>query len=62
MTPITKRKDTPHPIAFRLPDIARDQLDELMSKWGENQSQAIIRCIERFGCWKRIRCPRLPLV
>jgi len=47
MTPFTKRTDSPHPIAFRLPEVARQQLDELMSRWGENQSQAIIRCIER---------------
>jgi len=47
MTPFTKRTDTPHPIAFRLPEVARQQLDELMTRWGENQSQAIIRCIER---------------
>ena len=47
MVPFTKRTDTPHPIAFRLPEVARQQLDELLSRWGENQSQAIIRCIER---------------
>jgi hypothetical protein len=41
------RKESPHPIAFRLPEVARQQLDDLMARWGENQSQAIIRCIER---------------
>lgn len=47
MTPFSKRTDTPHPIAFRLPEVSRQQLDLLMSRWGENQSQVIIRCIER---------------
>lgn len=47
MSPFSKRKDSPNPIAFRLPDVSRQQLDDLMAKWGENQSQAIIRCIER---------------
>lgn len=53
MTPFTKRTDTPHPIAFRLPEVARQQLDELMSRWGENQSQAIIRCIERVWLFEK---------
>ncbi len=47
MTPFSKRTNTPHPIAFRLPGVSRQQLDELLNWWGENQSQAIIRCIER---------------
>ncbi|MBM3137483.1 MAG: hypothetical protein FJZ98_04780 [Chloroflexi bacterium] len=53
MTPFIKRPDTPHPIAFRLPEIARQQLDELMNRWGENQSQAIIRCIERVWLFEK---------
>lgn len=57
MAPTSKRTTTPHPIAFRLPEIARQQLDELMSRWGENQSQVIIRCIERVWMSEKSHVP-----
>ncbi|MBE0411151.1 MAG: hypothetical protein IBX69_15625 [Anaerolineales bacterium] len=47
MTPFSHRKESPSPITVRLPKVARRQLDELAELWGENQSQAIIRCLER---------------
>ncbi|MFU8773555.1 MAG: hypothetical protein ACNA8H_14205 [Anaerolineales bacterium] len=47
MTPYSTRKESPSPITVRLPKVARRQLDDLAQLWGENQSQAIIRCLER---------------
>jgi hypothetical protein len=47
MTPFSTRKESPSPITVRLPKVARRQLDDLAQLWGENQSQAIIRCLER---------------
>lgn len=35
------------PISFRPSDETRQQLDALMAAWGENQTQAVVRCIER---------------
>lgn len=47
MTPLSTRKESPAPFTVRLPKVARRQLDDLAQLWGENQSQAIIRCLER---------------
>jgi hypothetical protein len=44
---VRKREEQAIPVAFRTSRVSREQLDELMKHWGENQSQAIIRCIER---------------
>lgn len=35
------------PLPFRAPKITREQLNYLKGIWGENRSQAIIRCIDR---------------
>lgn len=45
---------TPNPpIPFRASNVTLNQLEELKSKWGENRSKVILRCIER-AWWQEI--------
>jgi hypothetical protein len=44
---VRKREEQALPVAFRTSPVVRDQLDQLMKHWGENQSQTLVRCIER---------------
>jgi hypothetical protein len=36
-----------HPLAFRTSTVARQQINDLMRKWHENQTQVMLRCLER---------------
>lgn len=45
------------PKTFRASDETDRQLNDLMSRWGENRSKAIIRCIERVW-WQEVASKR----
>jgi hypothetical protein len=44
---LRKRTEEALPLSFRTSTETRRQIDELMEHWGENQSQAVVRSIER---------------
>lgn len=44
---VRKRTEEAAAVSFRTAAVVRNQIDELMERWGENQSQTIVRAIER---------------